>query len=96
MNLKTGAGIGRLQVKIHAYIFFGELLPIPTTNHWFLVEKGKRKPGSKQGGWHNEKTKESLRADFDHAPPIKPHWDYKGPRGRGRANLDGTWDWKND
>jgi len=43
--------------------------------------KGPGEPGSKQGGYHNQKTNQSLRPDLNHKPPIGPHWDYKGPEG---------------
>ena len=42
--------------------------------------KGKGKQGSKEGGYYNPKTKESLHPDLDHPEPIGPHWDYQ--RGR--------------
>ena len=41
--------------------------------------KGKGAPGSKEGSWYNPKTQESLRPDFDHPPPIPPHWDWHRP-----------------
>ena len=59
--------------------------------------KGKSsKPGSKEGSWHNENTKESLYPDLQHAPPKKPHWDYQSPEfpKGARINLDGTWESK--
>ncbi|HEY3919438.1 MAG TPA: phage portal protein [Stellaceae bacterium] len=40
-------------------------------------------PGSPEGSWYNENTKEALRPDIDHPDPEGPHWDYKAP--------DGTW-----
>jgi hypothetical protein len=36
-------------------------------------------PGDPEGSWYNPKTKETLRPDLDHDPPIGPHWDYKAP-----------------
>lgn len=57
--------------------------------------QGKGQPGSKKGNWHNSETKESLRPDFNHAPPIEPHWDYHGPnKEQARLYLNGTIEWK--
>jgi RHS repeat-associated protein len=39
--------------------------------------------GSKQGSYVNPNTKEVLRPDLNHAPPIKPHWDYTNSSGTG-------------
>lgn len=36
-------------------------------------------PGT--GAWYNPKTKESIRPDLNHKPPIGPHYDYKPNRG---------------
>ena len=33
--------------------------------------------GGPLGQWHNRKTGESARPDFDHPAPVPPHWDYK-------------------
>ena len=56
--------------------------------------RGKGAPSSKYGSWYNSNTEESLRSDFDHPPPIKPHWDYLGPSGDARLYLDGKWEFK--
>lgn len=49
--------------------------------------------GGAQGQWHHKKKKHSLRPDFNHPGNVKPHWDYKGPKGEEyRLNLDGTWE----
>lgn len=40
-------------------------------------------PGGPEGNWFNPATRESLRPDMDHPPPVDPHYDYRGP--------DGTW-----
>jgi hypothetical protein len=37
------------------------------------------KPGDPYGNWYNEQTKESLRPNLDHDPPIGPHWDWRAP-----------------
>lgn len=60
--------------------------------------RGPGKPGSKQGGYFNPKTRERLRPDF-HTPGHKPHWDYEtskpgGGKIEARLNTDGTWEWK--
>jgi len=39
------------------------------------------KPGDANGNWYNPKTRESLRPELNHEPPIGPHWDYKNPEG---------------
>jgi hypothetical protein len=56
--------------------------------------RGKGEVGSRRGRWYNEETKESLHPDLDHPPPVKPHWDYKGPDfpEGARLNTDGTWE----
>ncbi len=56
--------------------------------------KGKGNPESGRGAWHNQNTNESLHPDFNHPPPKAPQWDYEGPEGDARLNLDGTWEWK--
>lgn len=61
--------------------------------------RGKGEPGSKEGGWYNETTEESLRGDLDN-PQHQPHWDYQKDNGkegkeRGRINEDGTYELKN-
>jgi hypothetical protein len=38
--------------------------------------RGKGPPGSSQGRWINQKTGDSLHPDFDHPPPVDPHWDW--------------------
>ena len=48
-------------------------------NNWEW--KGKGAPGSCKGAWVNRKTKENLHPDFNHPPPIGPHWDYIGDSG---------------
>lgn len=59
--------------------------------------KGKGEPGSKQGSWFNKPKGEGLRADLDHPPPVKPHWDYENSAGRkARLYLDGSSKWKNE
>jgi RHS repeat-associated protein len=58
--------------------------------------RGNGKQGSKQGGYFNDGTEESLRPDF-HTPGHKPHWDYEArnkPETEARLNTDGTWEWK--
>ncbi len=58
--------------------------------------RGKGKPGSREGGYHNEETGESLRPDF-HTPGHKHHWDYEvrgKPEDKARLNTDGSWEWK--
>ena len=37
--------------------------------------------GGPEGSWYNPRTRESLRPDLQHRPPIGPHWDYKAPDG---------------
>ncbi len=32
-----------------------------------------------KGAWHNPDTRESIRPDLNHAPPIGPHVDYRDP-----------------
>ena len=39
-------------------------------------------PGDPRGNWFKPETRESLRPDLEHQPPIDPHWDYKAPDGR--------------
>jgi hypothetical protein len=57
--------------------------------------RGKGEPGSKEGGWYNEKTDEGLRSDLNH-PNHKPHWDYHNSEGeKGRIYEDGTYEIKN-
>jgi hypothetical protein len=59
--------------------------------------KGRGRPETGKGQWVKNDglpIKESLHPDFDHPPPKGPHWDYVGPDGRARLNLDGTWEWK--
>jgi RHS repeat-associated protein len=56
--------------------------------------KGRGKIGSKKGRWYNKEKNQSLHPDIDHPPPQKPHWDYKGPEGEFRLNIDGTWEIK--
>lgn len=41
--------------------------------------RGTGDPGSSQGSWYNPQTQQSLHPDFDHGPPIGPHYDYSGP-----------------
>lgn len=56
--------------------------------------RGRGEPGSKEGGWYNPKTKETMHPDLDHPEPYGPHWDYKHPEGweRGyRIYPDGTY-----
>ncbi|MCB1106853.1 MAG: hypothetical protein KDK76_02010 [Chlamydiia bacterium] len=58
--------------------------------------KGKGSPESGKGNWVKGEggQKETLHPDLNHAPPIKPHWDYTGanfPDGA-RLYIDGTWD----
>ena len=36
-------------------------------------------PGDGNGSYHNPGTKEVLRPDVRHKPPIGPHWDYRDP-----------------
>ncbi|MDE2166536.1 MAG: phage portal protein [Alphaproteobacteria bacterium] len=38
-------------------------------------------PGSREGSWYNDQTKQTLRPDLDHPTGIKPHWDYRAPDG---------------
>ena len=48
----------------------------------------------KKGSWYNKEKGESLHPDLDPSSPIKPHWDYKGPKGeKSRLYTDGTWEW---
>jgi|JI9StandDraft_1071089.scaffolds.fasta_scaffold52264_3 RHS repeat-associated protein len=56
--------------------------------------RGLGQPGSKKGGWYNDQTEESLRPDLEHPGDIAPHWDYKGPGGRARIYIDGSFEWK--
>lgn len=56
--------------------------------------KGKGKPETCLGNWYKDETKERLYPDFNHPPPIKPHWDYKGQGFNVRLFLDGTWERK--
>lgn len=52
--------------------------------------RGKGKPGSDKGSWHNPKTGELLHPDLNHPEGIDPHWDYKGPNGsEGGISPDG-------
>ncbi|MGI2909278.1 polymorphic toxin type 37 domain-containing protein [Tolypothrix sp. VBCCA 56010] len=44
--------------------------------------RGKNPPGGNEGAWYNPGTKESLHPDFNHPPPIGPHWDYVDPKKR--------------
>jgi len=39
-------------------------------------------PGSREGSWYNDQTKQALRPDLDHPPGVEPHWDYKAPDGK--------------
>ncbi len=50
--------------------------------------------GGEKGQWHNKDKKHSLRPDLNHPGDVKPHWDYKGPEGKARLNIDGTWEMK--
>ncbi|MCB1073763.1 MAG: hypothetical protein KDK96_11790, partial [Chlamydiia bacterium] len=58
--------------------------------------RGRGDPQSGKGNWYNPNTKESLNPDFDHSPPIGPHWDYESPDFPGGTRLypDGTWEFK--
>lgn len=38
-------------------------------------------PGDSRGSWYNPETREVLRPDMDHPPPIPPHYDDKPPGG---------------
>lgn len=52
--------------------------------------KGNGPPGSSRGTWIRDGTKEKLHPDFDHKPPIKPHYDYGPPEGSKQyPNEDG-------
>jgi RHS repeat-associated protein len=52
--------------------------------------------GNSKGSWFNAKTHESLRPDFNHPPPIEPHWDYSKskPDTNVRLFLNGKWEYK--
>jgi RHS repeat-associated protein len=74
-----------------AYAFFEENMPPypkdihePPAEGWEWRGKNK-KPGSKEGSWHNPDTGEVLYPNLDHPPGIDPHWDYRAP--------DGDWYW---
>jgi len=59
--------------------------------------RGSGPPISGRGNWINPSTGDRLRADFNHPPPIRPHWDYWFPGGwpRGyRLFPDGTFEQK--
>jgi hypothetical protein len=43
--------------------------------------RGSGPVGSNQGNWYNPSTREWMRPDLNHGPPIGPHWDY-GVRGQ--------------
>jgi hypothetical protein len=53
--------------------------------------KGDGKPGSREGSWFNEETREYIRADFHHDGDISPHYDWRAPDGTEfRLYLDNT------
>ena len=54
--------------------------------------RGSGPVGSSQGNWYNPLTKEWMRPDLNHAPPIGPHWDYgiKGQSPHYRIFPDGS------
>lgn len=54
--------------------------------------EGKDEPGGRRGAWCYRKKKQSLHPDLNHPGNVKPHWDYDGPEGKCKLNLDGTWD----
>jgi RHS repeat-associated protein len=58
--------------------------------------RGRGDPKSGKGRWFNPETQEHLHPDFNHPPPIQPHWDYESPEfgEKMRLNLDGTWEFK--
>ncbi len=63
----------------------------------FEVMWNRGEPGSKEGGWYNPKTKETMHPDLEHSEPYGSHWDYKHPDGwkRGyRIYPDGTFERK--
>ncbi len=43
--------------------------------------RGPDAPRGDRGAWYNPKTKESLKPDLNHEPPVGPHWDY-GTKGK--------------
>jgi RHS repeat-associated protein len=52
--------------------------------------------GTGRGQWYNERTGESLRPDFNHPGPVRPHYDYqqRGNPDGWRWYMDGTWELK--
>jgi RHS repeat-associated protein len=59
---------------------------------WEWHGKPGSEPNSNEGSWVNEKTGETLHPDFEHAPPIGPHYDYNDGRGNEyRIYPDGKW-----
>jgi Bacterial toxin 37 len=57
---------------------------------WLWQGKPSSRPGDIDGNWYNPETRETLRPDMDHPPPLGRHWDYREP-GRGR-----WWRWYPD
>jgi RHS repeat-associated protein len=55
----------------------------PPNNSGDWEWRGKGEPGSGNGNWHNPDNGQSMNPDFDHAPPIGPHWDWKDGPGKG-------------
>lgn len=43
--------------------------------------RGNGPPESGKGAWIRDGTEETLHPDFDHPPPVKPHYDYGPPEG---------------
>ena len=53
--------------------------------------RGQGNVRSQRGSWYNPSTGESWRADLNHRPPIRPHWDYRDSNGvEWRVFSDGT------
>ena len=52
--------------------------------------RGPDAPGGERGAWVNpENPRENLHPDFNHGPPIGPHWDWNTPNGPFRLFPDG-------
>jgi len=63
----------------------------PPTNPSGPLPEGFQPRVNPKANYFNPRTGESLRPDFNHKPPIKPHWDYRDPGGQWyRWFFDGT------
>jgi len=53
--------------------------------------RGQGQPGSREGAYHNPKTKESMHDDRSHPDGRAPHWTYTDPKGVRWDNFGNGW-----